>query len=130
MSSKPMSMNEENKCGFVATLLVVSMMIMMSLGSLGAFSAAESYDDAVLRRQYRLDASLDARSCVSVALLAFAHDYFYAATDQSVPDFSCTIVFAARNGQDISVQAQGRENGVVEEASAEAEDTGRSIILL
>src|ERR1035437_3236660 len=54
--------------GFIATFLVMSAMIMMTLGSLGAFTAAEGYDDSVARREYRLVAGQNAGSCVSLAL--------------------------------------------------------------
>jgi hypothetical protein len=126
-----MKMNKENKKenyhGFVAIFLVMSAMIMMTLGSLGAFGAAESYDDSVARREYRLVAGQNAKSCISVALLAFAHDYFYTAQNQSIADFSCTIVSASRNGSDISIIASSSLNGVSESVSATAEDNGRSI---
>jgi hypothetical protein len=121
---------KENHGGFVAIFLVMSAMIMMTLGSLGAFGAAESYDDSVARREYRLVASQNAKSCISVALLAFAHDYFYTAQNQSVPDFSCTIVSASRNSQTISITASSSDNGVTESVSATATDTGRSIDLV
>jgi hypothetical protein len=113
--------------GFIATFLVMSAMIMMALGSLGAFSAAESYDDSVARREYRLVAGQNAKSCVSVALLAFAHDYFYTAQNQSIANFSCNIISASRNGPSISIMASSSDNGVTESISATAEDNGRSI---
>jgi hypothetical protein len=116
--------------GFIAIFLVMSAMLMMTLESLGAFGAAESYDDSVARREYRLVAEENAESCISVALLAFAHDYFYVAQNQSVPDFSCTIVSASRNGQTISIMASSSDNGVTESISATAIDNGRSIALL
>jgi hypothetical protein len=116
--------------GFVAIFLVMSAMIMMTLGSLGAFSAAESYDDSVARHEYRLVAIENAKSCVSVAILAFAHDYFYTSQNQIVPDFSCTIVSANRNGSSISIMASSSDNGVTESISATATDNGRSIDLL
>lgn len=131
MSSNPMKMNKENQKenhrGFMAIFLVMSAMIMMTLGSLGAFGAAESYNDSVVRREYRLVAGQNTKSCISVALLAFAHDYFYTAQNQSVPDFSCTIVSASRNGQTISITASSSFNGVMESVSATATDNGRSI---
>ena len=102
----------------------------MTLGSLGAFGAAESYDDSVARREYRLVAEENAESCISVALLAFAHDYFYTAQNQAIKDFSCTIVSANRNGSSISIMASSSDNGVTESISATATDTGRSIDLL
>ena len=116
--------------GFVALILVISLMFTMLLGSLGAFAAALGYSDSVARREYRLEAAQNARSCVSAALLAFAHDYFYAANDQSVPDFSCTIVSASRVGPDISVVATSTVNGVTASVSAAAADNGRSIDLV
>jgi hypothetical protein len=119
--------NLKNHGGFVAIFLVMSAMLMMTLGSLGAFGAAESYDDSVAHREYRFVARENAESCVSVALLAFAHDYFYTAQNQSVPDFSCTIVSAGRNGPSISIIANSSINGVTESISATATDTGRSI---
>ena len=128
---KPVSKNKSRLFrGFAATFLVMAAMIMMSLGSLGAFSAADGYNDVVMRREYRLEAILDAQSCISVALTAFAHDYFYSAEDQVVPDFSCTIVSAVRNGDALSIQARGTSQGIVETAAALAEDTGRSIQLI
>lgn len=127
MSSKLMRTTKTNQSGFAATFLVMAAMIMMTTASLGAFGAAESYDDAVSRREYRLKAGLDAQSCISVALLAFAHDYFYTAQNQSVPDFSCTIVSANRNGATISITALGTDNGVSESTSTTADDDGRSI---
>ena len=127
-------MNKENKKenhhGFVAIFMVMSAMIMMTLGSLGAFGAVESYNDSVARREYRLVAGQNAKSCVSVALLAFAHDYFYTAQNQAIADFSCTIVSASRNGSNITVTASSTINGVTESVSATAEDNGRSIILM
>ena len=122
--------NLKNHSGFVAIILVMSAMLMMTLGSLGAFGAAESYDDSVAHREYRLVAEENAESCISVAFLAFAHDYFYVAQNQSVPDFSCTIVSANRNGSSISIMASSSDNGVTESISATATDTGRSIDLL
>ena len=116
--------------GFVAIFLVMSAMVMMTLSSLGAFSAAESYNDSVSRHEYRLVASQNAKSCISVAILAFAHDYFYTAQNQIVPDFSCTIVSASRNGSDIFITALGYDNDVTESVSATAEDNGRSIDLV
>ena len=116
--------------GFVAIFLVMSAMIMMTLGSLGAFGVADSYDDIVARREYRLMAGQNAASCVSVALLAFAHDYFYTAQNENVPDFSCVIVSASRDGANISVIADSVVNGVTESVSAEANDSGRSIDLV
>jgi hypothetical protein len=118
---------KKGRGGFVATFFVMAAMIMMTFSSLGAFAAAESYDDSVTRREYRLQAGLNAQSCVSVALLAFAHDYFYSASGQSVPAFSCMIVSAARNGSAIAVQTVGYDRGISESASATAQDTGRSI---
>jgi hypothetical protein len=129
-----MKMNKENQKanhrGFVAIFLVMSAMIMMILSSLGAFGAAESYDDSVARREYRLVAGQNAESCVSVALLAFAHDYFYTAQNQAIADFSCTIVSASRNGQTISITTSSSDNGITESVSATAEDNGRSISLV
>ena len=116
--------------GFVALFLVMSAMSAMLLGSLGACAAALGYSDSVARREYRLVASENARSCVAVALLAFAHDYFYTAQNQSVPDFSCTIVSAERSGADISATATSTENGVTASVSARATDNGRSIDLV
>jgi len=116
--------------GFVAIFFVMSAMIMMTLGSLGAFGAAESYDDSVVRREYRLVAGQNAESCVSVALLAFAHDYFYTSQNQAIVDFSCTIVSASRNGSNISITALSSDNGITESVSATAEDNGRSISLV
>jgi|GEM_PF-1908776 hypothetical protein len=116
--------------GFVAVFLVMSVMIMILLGSLGAFSAASSYEDTVSRREHRMQATLNAKSCVSVAILAFAHDYFYAAKNQSVPDFSCTIISAGRSGQSIFISASGYEDDVTEHVSATAIDNGRSIDLV
>jgi hypothetical protein len=120
----------KKSCGFVAVFLVMSAMLMMTLGSLGAFGAAESYDDLVARREYRFIASQNAESCVSVALLAFAHDYFYTAQNQSVPNFSCIITSANRNGSNISITASSSDNGVTESISATAIDNGRSVELL
>ena len=116
--------------GFVALFLVISLMSLMLLGSLGAFAAAHGYNDSVVRREYRMEADANAESCVSLAILAFAHDYFYTAQNQSVPDFSCTIVSASRNGAAISVTATSTENGVTASVSATATDNGRSIDLL
>jgi hypothetical protein len=128
MYYKPMkTFNLTYSSGFVAIFLVMSAMIMMTLGSLGAFGATESYDDSVARREYRLVAGQNAKSCVSVALLAFAHDYFYTAQNQAIADFSCTIVSASRNGSNIFITALGYDNDVTESISATATDTGRSI---
>ena len=102
----------------------------MTLASLGAFTAAQSYNDSVTRREYRLVAGQNARACVSVALLAFAHDYFYTALNQSVPDFSCTIVSASRDGSDISITASSSVNDIQESVRATANDNGRSIDLV
>jgi len=118
---------KSSRRGFAAIFLVISAMILMTLGSLGAFVAAESYNDSVSRREYRLVAGQNARSCVSVALLAFAHDYFYTAKNQAVPDFSCTIVSADRDGSSISIAASSSRNGVTGSVSATAIDNGRSI---
>jgi hypothetical protein len=122
--------NLKNHSGFVAIILVISAMLMMTLGSLGAFGAAESYDDSVARREYRLVAEENAESCISVALLAFAHDYFYTAQNQAIKDFSCTIVSANRNGSNISIMASSSIRGVSESISATVIDSGRSIDLL
>ena len=98
----------------MAIFLVISMMSMILLGSLGAVAAAFGYDDQVSRREYRLQAGLNAQSCVAVALLSFAHDYFYSAANQVVSDFSCTIVSAVRNGFVMSIRVIGYDNGVSE----------------
>jgi hypothetical protein len=115
--------------GFAALFFVLAMMTMLFLGSMGAFTAAVGYDDAISRRESRMQAGLNAHSCVSAALLDFAHDYFFTAQNQYVPDFSCTIISASRNGQIISVTAVGYKNGVAEATSSTAIDNGRSISL-
>ncbi|MDR3558731.1 MAG: hypothetical protein P4L61_04305 [Candidatus Pacebacteria bacterium] len=120
----------EARSGFVAMFLVIGSMVLMSLSSLGASSAALGYLDSADRREYRMVAGQNAKSCVSVALLAFAHDYFYSAQDQSVPDFSCTIVSAKRSGASVFVVTSSSIGGVTESVSAIAQDTGESIELV
>jgi len=113
--------------GFMTVILVISFILVTMLASLGAFAVAESYDDSVSRREHRMRAGIDASSCVSVALLAFAHDYFYTAKNQAVTYFSCSIVSAVRSGSVISIAASGYDGGITESISARAEDNGRSI---
>ncbi|MDE2188795.1 MAG: hypothetical protein KGJ35_03665, partial [Patescibacteria group bacterium] len=67
----------KKSAGFVAIFVVMSAILMTTLVSIGTFSAVLNYQDSVWRRQYRLQASLNAQSCVQLSLLAFAHDYFY-----------------------------------------------------
>ena len=75
--------------GFIAMIAVILLAAGTLAFSLATMSAAVSYADAVGQRELRIQAALNAKSCLDSVTLMAAKDY-YLNGEVTLPEFDCT----------------------------------------
>ena len=77
------------KNGFIALIAVVVLAMGIFTFSLVTYSAVYSYYDSVNRKELRIQANLNAKSCLKTVALMYAKDFFLNG-EQVLNKFGCT----------------------------------------
>lgn len=77
--------------GFMATTAVILLAMGTLIFSATVMASAAMYSDSVYRRELRIQARLDSRSCFDAASLMAAKDFFMNGAT-TIPEFKCAAV--------------------------------------
>ena len=104
-------MNMKNK-GFIAVTAVVILASITLLFANITMQIAVDYSDSVMRHEWRIQANLNAQSCLSAVQLMVSKDYFLNG-ELKIKEFGCTATVAHDYLEEsISIKAQSVFNGV------------------
>ena len=92
--------------GFIAVTAVIVMSCLTLLYTILVITSASDFSDSVMRREWRMQANLNAQSCVETIELMALKDYFLAGT-VDIGTFGCTA-FIARDHIRKSAQVHAR----------------------
>ncbi|MES2314993.1 MAG: hypothetical protein V4524_03625 [Patescibacteria group bacterium] len=81
-------MHKNKSKGFIAVTAVIVIVSGILMYSAMVMVSAFTYSDAVVRREWRMQANFNAQSCLSTAALMSAKDYFLEG-DIEVKEFGC-----------------------------------------
>jgi len=98
-------------CGFIAVTAVILLAAGVMAFSLAALGSAVLYSDAVYRRELRIQANLNAESCLDTAALMAAKDYFLSGP-VFISEFGCNAVISRDGIGHASITAQSSLAGV------------------
>lgn len=101
----------KNNHGFIATTAVILLATGTLAFSLVVLSSAVIYADSVSRHELRIQANLNAKSCLDTAALMAAKDYFLNGAIY-ISEFGCNAVISRDGIGNISVEATASLNGV------------------
>ncbi len=107
MTSKTLMKNR----GFIAVTAVIMLAAGVMAFSLAALGSAVSYEDAVDRRELRVQAAMNAEACLDSAALMAAKDHFLAGPFD-ISELGCTAVVSRDIAGNVSIQASARLEGV------------------
>ena len=97
--------------GFVALIAVLMLAFGSMAYSLSVLGSAEAYADMVDRRESRIQAGMNAQSCLDVVTLMSTKDYFLAGI-VSVPEFGCKASVSRYVSGSIFITAEATLNGI------------------
>jgi hypothetical protein len=109
-------MRKANKKGFMAVTAVILLATGTLAFSLVALASAAAYADAVMRRELRVQAGLNAEACLDTAALMAAKDYFFQG-DVNISEFGCTAHVVRAGPSDIQISATAILAGVTVQGS-------------
>ena len=89
--SETRAMNTTTSRGFTALVSVMLLVLGTIAYALTTLAAAAQYADSIGRREMRIQANLDAESCMDIVTLMVAKDYFLSGT-VPLPEYGCTGV--------------------------------------
>ncbi|MDE1975051.1 MAG: hypothetical protein KGI49_00875 [Patescibacteria group bacterium] len=107
------------QAGFGATVAILASAMGAMAFSIAAFSAAADYSDSVQRGESRIQASLNAVSCLDMAPLVFAKDPFVIGKTVELADLGCTLTIGSIVAGKIKAEAQTSLAGVGSHISGE-----------
>ena len=112
---------KQNKKGFAAFILVVSISsLMLAFSFMQAIEYGHFFDE-VQNKEYRLISYYSAYSCIDQALLALAHDYFFSTNKEiEISDLNCSIVSIIDNNGQKMILVYGKYKKVIVYRSAVA----------
>lgn len=97
--------------GFIAVTAVILLAAGVMAFSLAALGSAVLYSDAVYRRELRIQANLNAESCLDTAALMAAKDYFLNGHIY-ISEFGCDAAISRDGAGNASITAQTSLAGV------------------
>ena len=100
-----------NNKGFIAVTAVILLATGVMAFSLAALGSAVLYSDAVYRRELRIQANLNAESCLDTAALMAAKDHFLAGPVY-ISEFGCNATISRDGTGNASITAQASLAGV------------------
>ncbi len=109
-----MPMNNKQK-GFIALIAVILLATGTLAMSLVAMNSALIYSDLANKREYRIQADMNADACLDTAKLMANKDYFIAG-DIDIPEFNCTATFTNDFNGNVGIIAEAKFNGVSSES--------------
>ena len=96
--------------GFGATIAVVLISIGLLVFSLATFSGAASYADLIYRKELRMQANLNTKTCLEIAQIMVAKDHFING-EVEIPDFGCVANFT-NNFSTVNISVKASISGV------------------
>jgi hypothetical protein len=100
-----------NSKGFIAVTAVILLAAGVMVFSLVTLGSAVLYSDAVYRRELRIQANLNAESCLDTAALMVAKDYFLAGSVY-ISEFGCNAIVTRDGVGNVSITARASLAGV------------------
>jgi len=100
-----------NSKGFIAVTAVILLAAGVMAFSLAALGSAVLYSDAIYRRELRIQANLNAESCLDTAALMAAKDYFLTGPIH-ISEFDCNATISRDGIGHVSITAQASLAGV------------------
>ncbi len=114
MKYKISKINREN--GFIATISIVTLSLTALFFSLLTLSSASVFEDIINRREYRIQANLNADACLDAITLMAVKDYFITG-DFYLDQFACKANLTNDFAGNISVDIEAVINDVGVERS-------------
>lgn len=114
MKYKISKINREN--GFIATISIVALSLTALFFSLLTLSSASVFEDIINRREYRIQANLNADACLDAITLMAVKDYFITG-DFYLDQFACKANLTNDFAGNISVDVEAVINDVGVERS-------------